>query len=70
MLNAEMDHHLTQEAAEPDRIAQIIAVAIRKRCRSSLYSKVAFVKLYDRKTPITAADLLNDRVGPSSTKRR
>jgi transposase InsO family protein len=28
------------------------------------YSKVAFVKLYDTKTPITAADLLNDRVLP------
>jgi transposase InsO family protein len=28
------------------------------------YAKVAFVKLYDRKTPITAADLLNDRVLP------
>lgn len=28
------------------------------------YSKVAFVKLYDRKTPLTAADLLNDRVVP------
>jgi transposase InsO family protein len=28
------------------------------------YSKVAFAKLYDRKTPITAADLLNDRVVP------
>lgn len=28
------------------------------------YSKVGFVKLYDRKTPITAADLLNDRVVP------
>ena len=28
------------------------------------YAKVAFVKLYDRKTPITAADLLNDRVIP------
>ena len=26
------------------------------------YSKVAFAKLDDRKTPITAADLLNDRV--------
>ena len=26
------------------------------------YTKVAFVKLYDRKTPITAADLLNDQV--------
>jgi transposase InsO family protein len=28
------------------------------------YSKVAFAKLYDTKTPITAADLLNDRVLP------
>jgi transposase InsO family protein len=28
------------------------------------YSKVAFTKLYDRKTPLTAADLLNDRVVP------
>src|SRR6201990_561101 len=28
------------------------------------YSKGLFAKLYDRKTPITAADLLNDRVVP------
>ena len=28
------------------------------------YTKVAFCKLYDRKTPITAAELLNDRVVP------
>ena len=28
------------------------------------YSKVGFAKLYDRKTPITAADLRNDRVLP------
>ncbi len=28
------------------------------------YSKVGFAKLYDRKMPITAADLLNDRVLP------
>jgi transposase InsO family protein len=28
------------------------------------YTKVAFVKLYDRKTPLTAADLVNDRVIP------
>lgn len=28
------------------------------------YSKMAFAKLYDRKSPITAADLLNDRVLP------
>ena len=28
------------------------------------YAKGAFAKLYDRKTPITAADLVNDRVVP------
>src|SRR5262249_60621181 len=28
------------------------------------YAKVGFAKLHDRKTPITAADLLNDRVLP------
>jgi transposase InsO family protein len=28
------------------------------------YSKVVFAKLYDRKNPVTAADLLNDRVLP------
>lgn len=28
------------------------------------YSKVTFAKLYDRKTPITAAEILNDRVIP------
>jgi transposase InsO family protein len=28
------------------------------------YTKVGFAKLYDRKTPITAAELLNDRVVP------
>ena len=28
------------------------------------YSKVAFAKLYDRKTSLTAADLLNDQVVP------
>jgi transposase InsO family protein len=33
------------------------------------YSKVAFAKLYDRKTPITAADLLNDRVIPFFDER-
>jgi transposase InsO family protein len=27
-----------------------------------IYRKVVFAKLYDRKTPVTAADLLNDRV--------
>lgn len=29
-----------------------------------IYSKVAFAKLYTTKTPITSADLLNDRVLP------
>jgi hypothetical protein len=33
------------------------------------YSKVAFAKLYDRKTPITVADLLNDRVVPFFDKK-
>ncbi len=28
------------------------------------YSKLAFAKLYDRKTPITAAELLNGRAAP------
>jgi len=28
------------------------------------YAKVGFAKLYDRQTPLTAADLLNDRVIP------
>lgn len=28
------------------------------------YSKVGFAKLYDRKTPVMAADLLNDRILP------
>src|SRR5262245_65965807 len=28
------------------------------------YAKVAFATLYDRKTPITAAEILNDRVVP------
>ncbi len=31
---------------------------------SDTYAKVAFAKLYDRKTPITAAELVNDRVVP------
>src|SRR6516165_2697613 len=33
------------------------------------YAKVACAKLYDRKTPITAADLLNDRVVPLFEER-
>lgn len=34
------------------------------------YCKVAFVKLYDRKNAITAADLLNDRVIPFFQQKR
>ena len=34
------------------------------------YSKLGFAKLYDRKTPITAADLLNDRVTPFFEEQR
>ncbi len=32
--------------------------------RVNTYAKVGFAKLYDRKSPLTAADLLNDRVIP------
>jgi len=34
------------------------------------YAKLAFAKLYDRKSPITAADLLNDRVLPFYEEHR
>ena len=37
---------------------------IEKQTFIDTYAKVACAKLYDRKTPITAADLLNDRVIP------
>lgn len=37
---------------------------IYQRTFVDTYSKVAFAKLYERKTPITATDLLNDRVVP------
>ena len=33
------------------------------------YAKVTFAKLYDRKTPISAAELLNYRVIPFSLYR-
>jgi hypothetical protein len=33
-------------------------------CPIETEQKISFAKLYDRKTPITAADLLNDRVLP------
>ncbi|GJL61578.1 MAG: hypothetical protein NPIRA04_02320 [Nitrospirales bacterium] len=36
----------------------------RSRASGGFISKVGFAKRYDRKTPITAADLLNDRVFP------
>ena len=37
---------------------------ISQQTFSDTYSKVGFAKLYDRKTPVTAADLLNDQVLP------
>lgn len=33
------------------------------------YAKVAFAKLYDRKTQITAAAILNDRVAPFNDEK-
>jgi hypothetical protein len=38
--------------------------ASTSRPSSTSYTKIAFAKLYGRKTPITAADLLNDRALP------
>jgi hypothetical protein len=49
-------HHPIRGSAGPDRADE--------RLHAGGYSKVAFAKLYDRKAPITAADLLNDRVMP------
>jgi hypothetical protein len=37
---------------------------IHQRTFADTHTKVAFAELYDRKTPIKAADLLNDRVIP------
>ena len=37
---------------------------VYQRTIVATYSKSAFAKLYDRKTPLPAADLLNDRVVP------
>ena len=50
-----------------DSVAQIRTASGLQKSRLSLidtYTKMSFAKLYDRKTPITAADLLNDRVLP------
>jgi hypothetical protein len=35
-----------------------------------VYTKLSFAKLYDRKTPLVAAELLNDRVIPFFDERR
>lgn len=37
---------------------------VSRACHVMGYSRDSFYKLYDRKTPLTAADLLNDRVVP------
>ena len=44
-------------------------LGVRLECQvitkeQKIIAKVAFAKLYDRKTPITAAEILNDRVVP------
>jgi len=54
------------------RPARVFKDFMRRRCAAAgrvyqqtfidTYAKVACAKLYDRKTPITATDLLNDRV--------
>ncbi len=47
--------------------AQIVALEVGRIYQQTFidtYAKVAFAKLYDRKTPITAAEILNDRVLP------
>ena len=49
-------HVLCRHAQGRGRVYQQTAI--------DTYSKVAFAKLYDRKTPLTAADLMNDRVVP------
>jgi hypothetical protein len=44
--------------------AHVPGLRAREQSRIDTYAKVAFAKLYDRKTPITAAEILNDRVVP------
>ena len=46
------------------RRAQGCRARIYQQAFVDTYAKVGFAKLYDRKTPLTAADLLNDRVIP------
>src|SRR5262249_22937632 len=41
-----------------------ISARSRQQTAIDTYSKVAFAKLYDRKTPLTVADLMNDQVVP------
>ena len=52
-------------AAQPFYVGTMKGVGrIYQQSFIDTYAKVAFAKLYDRKAPITAADLLNDRVMP------
>jgi hypothetical protein len=50
----------TRTTSRPSRAS----AAFTARPSSTQYSKVAFVKLYDRKNALVAADMLNDRVLP------
>jgi hypothetical protein len=60
-------NHLTAKDVQDFRTGAG-ALVVRKHCgargHTTSAAKVTFTKLYDRKTPITAADLLNDRVVP------
>ena len=70
--NCEKEVTANVKASIPAIAAQGQLVCGRHEGRGTLYqqtfvdtySKVAFAKLYDRKTPLAAADLLNDRVIP------
>ncbi len=41
-----------------------MSAPVYQRTVVDTYSKVGFAKLYDSRTPITAAEMLNDRVLP------
>ena len=65
----DIGHHLMDEGTHD----ALLQPRIGRRCGPDglyqqtfidTYAKVACAKLYDRKTPITAADLLNDRMIP------
>src|SRR5439155_302288 len=50
--------------ASPEVVAAVVAIAVYQQTVIDTYAKLGFAKLYTRKTPLTAADILNDRVIP------